>query len=49
MKIIVVGAAGGEVTGSAYFVETSEARVLIDGTKPIQQADLVYGKSANGD
>jgi metallo-beta-lactamase family protein len=30
MKITVVGAAGGEVTGSAYFVETAQANVLVD-------------------
>lgn len=30
MKIKIVGAAGGEVTGSAYLVETSNARVMID-------------------
>jgi metallo-beta-lactamase family protein len=30
MKIKVIGAAGGEVTGSAYLVETSQARVLVD-------------------
>jgi len=30
MKIKVVGAAGGEVTGSAYFVQTERARVLVD-------------------
>ena len=30
MKIHVIGAAGGEVTGSAYLVETSQARVLVD-------------------
>lgn len=30
MKITVLGAAGGEVTGSAYLVETDRARVLID-------------------
>jgi len=30
MKIKVLGAAGGEVTGSAYLVQTSHARVLID-------------------
>ena len=30
MKIKAVGAAGGEVTGSAYFVETKKARVLVD-------------------
>jgi metallo-beta-lactamase family protein len=30
MKITIVGAAGGEVTGSAYIVQTSKARVLVD-------------------
>jgi ribonuclease BN (tRNA processing enzyme) len=30
MKIKVVGAAGGEVTGSGYFVQTDRARILID-------------------
>ena len=30
MKITVVGAASGEVTGSAYYVETKEAAVLVD-------------------
>ncbi len=30
MKIKIVGAAGGEVTGSAYFVQTERARVLLD-------------------
>lgn len=30
MKIKVVGAAGGEVTGSAYLVDTANARVMID-------------------
>lgn len=30
MRIKVVGAAGGEVTGSAYLVETANAKVLID-------------------
>lgn len=30
MKIRVIGAAGGEVTGSAYMVETRRARVLVD-------------------
>jgi metallo-beta-lactamase family protein len=30
MKIAVIGAAGGEVTGSAYMVETKKARVLVD-------------------
>lgn len=30
MKIKVVGAAGGEVTGSAYLVETANAKVLVD-------------------
>jgi metallo-beta-lactamase family protein len=30
MKITVIGAAGGEVTGSANFVQTKEANVLVD-------------------
>ncbi|MCE0485014.1 MAG: MBL fold metallo-hydrolase [Methylacidiphilales bacterium] len=30
MKITVLGAGGGEVTGSCYLVETSQARVLVD-------------------
>jgi len=30
MKIKVIGAAGGEVTGSAYMVETKTSRVLVD-------------------
>jgi metallo-beta-lactamase family protein len=30
MKITVVGAAGGEVTGSAYYVQTKKASVLVD-------------------
>ena len=30
MKIRILGAAGGEVTGSAYLVETDRARVLVD-------------------
>jgi metallo-beta-lactamase family protein len=30
MKVTMLGAAGGEVTGSAYLVETSKARVLVD-------------------
>jgi metallo-beta-lactamase family protein len=30
MKITLLGAAGGEVTGSCYIVETKQARILID-------------------
>ena len=30
MKIKVLGAAGGEVTGSAYYVQTKQASVLVD-------------------
>jgi len=30
MKIKVIGAAGGEVTGSCYSVQTKEARILVD-------------------
>ncbi len=30
MKITVAGAAGGEVTGSAYLVQTRQASVIVD-------------------
>src|SRR5499425_877508 len=30
MKITIVGAAGGEVTGSAYYVQTQKSSVLVD-------------------
>lgn len=30
MKITIVGAAGGEVTGSAYYVQTEQSSVLVD-------------------
>src|SRR6188474_3674338 len=30
MKITIVGASGGEVTGSAYYVQTKRASVLVD-------------------
>ena len=30
MKIKMIGAAGGEVTGSAYMIQTAKARVLVD-------------------
>jgi metallo-beta-lactamase family protein len=30
MRVRVIGAAGGEVTGSAYFVQTKQANVLVD-------------------
>src|SRR5215475_9717663 len=30
MKITIVGAAGGEVTGSAYYVQTKQGNVLVD-------------------
>src|SRR5215472_410303 len=30
MKITIVGAAGGEVTGSAYYVQTKQGSVLVD-------------------
>src|ERR1044072_6734704 len=30
MKITLIGAAGGEVTGSCYSVQTKQARILID-------------------
>src|SRR5215468_11699876 len=30
MKITTIGAAGGEVTGSAYMIQTGKTRVLVD-------------------
>ena len=30
MKITLIGAAGGEVTGSCYIVQTKQARILVD-------------------
>jgi metallo-beta-lactamase family protein len=30
MKVTIVGAAGGEVTGSAYYVQTKQGCVLVD-------------------
>ncbi len=30
MRITIVGAAGGEVAGSAYYVQTQRASVLVD-------------------
>jgi metallo-beta-lactamase family protein len=30
MKITLLGAAGGEVTGSAYLVQTGDANVMVD-------------------
>ena len=30
MKITPIGAAGGQVTGSAYLVQTKRARLLVD-------------------
>jgi metallo-beta-lactamase family protein len=31
VKITIVGAAGGEVAGSAYYVQTKQASALADG------------------
>jgi len=30
MKITLIGASGGEVTGSCYSVQTKQARILVD-------------------
>src|SRR5688572_100880 len=30
MKIKVVGASGGEVTGSAYYIQTANAKIMVD-------------------
>lgn len=42
MKITIIGSAGGEVTGSAYLIETEQARVLLDcgmfqGSRQVEQ------------
>jgi metallo-beta-lactamase family protein len=49
MKITVHGAGGGEVTGSAYLVETPEAKVLIDcglfqGTRKLENYNRIPKK-----
>jgi metallo-beta-lactamase family protein len=51
MKIKLLGAAGGEVTGSAYLLQTSEASVLIDcglfqGAKKVENANHLPQPSA---
>lgn len=48
MKITPLGAAGGEVTGSAYLIETREARILVDcgmyqGEKDTEQRNKTVG------
>jgi predicted metal-dependent RNase len=46
MKITLIGAAGGEVAGSCYIVQTKQSRVLVDcglfqgGKKSDQRAAL---------
>jgi metallo-beta-lactamase family protein len=30
MKVKLIGAAGGEVTGSAYMIKSQSARILVD-------------------
>jgi hypothetical protein len=45
MKITVHGAAGGEVTGSAYLVQTRDANVLVN-LGPFQGAPSVGNSTA---
>src|SRR5262249_49955775 len=51
MKITVLGAGGGEVTGSAYLVQTREANVLVDlglfqGARKIENYNRIPKKGA---
>jgi metallo-beta-lactamase family protein len=53
MKIIVHGAGGGEVTGSAYLVQTGEANVLVDcglfqGARKTENYNRIPKKGAFG-
>jgi metallo-beta-lactamase family protein len=46
MRVTLLGAAGGEVTGSAYLVETASARVLVDfgvfqGSREMEKLNLL--------
>jgi metallo-beta-lactamase family protein len=52
MKITIIGAAGGEVTGSAYMVQTRQARVLVDcglfqGGKRVESKNRLPAKVQN--
>src|SRR5262245_66022581 len=51
MKITVRGAGGGEVTGSAYLVQTREAKVLVDcglfqGARKVENYNRIPMKGA---
>ena len=51
MKVTLLGAAGGEVTGSAYLVETKSANVLVDcgffqGARKIENYNRIPRKGA---
>ena len=51
MRITVRGAGGGEVTGSAYLVQTSEAKVLVDcglfqGARKVENYNRIPMKGA---
>lgn len=51
MKITLLGASGGEVTGSAYLVETASAKVLVDcgafqGAKKVENANRLPNAEA---
>src|SRR5262252_7733066 len=51
MKITLLGAAGGEVTGSAYLLETESAKVLVDcgffqGARKLENYNRLPGKGA---
>ena len=51
MKITLLGAAGGEVTGSAYLLQTADANVMLDcglfqGAKKLENSNRLPTKSA---
>jgi metallo-beta-lactamase family protein len=51
MKITLLGAAGGEVTGSAYLVQTADANVMVDcglfqGSRKIENSNRLPTSSA---
>jgi len=48
MKITIIGAGGGEVTGSAYYVLTCLARVLIDCSLMAKMARGQHWQSSSG-
>ena len=51
MKITLLGASGGEVTGSAYLIQTNDANVMVDcglfqGAQKLENFNRLPSKSA---